>query len=158
MGQIAAVGQIEQIVESTALGLGYELVDCEVGQGGRALRIYIDKPGHVPLPGRSDGVSIEDCELLSRQLGRVLTVEGIDYDRLEVSSPGLDRVLKKPEEFRRFEGWRAEIRLRIAEQGRRRFTGMLRGASAAAFGLEVDGEVRSFAFANLDRARLAPKL
>jgi len=103
-------------------------------------------------------VTLDDCERVSRQLQHVLPVEGIDYDRLEVSSPGLDRVLKRPEEFRRFAGFEAEVRLRLPENGRRRFTGVLRGADDAALSIEVDGALRTFPFANLDKARLVPRL
>ena len=133
-------------------------MDYELANRGKLLRVFIDKPGHVPVPGRPDGVTLEDCERLSRQLQHVLTVEGIDYDRLEVSSPGLDRVLKRPEEFRRFDGHEAEIRLRVPENGRRKFTGTLRGADAVAVQLEVDGALRSFPFANIEKARLVPRL
>jgi ribosome maturation factor RimP len=83
-------------------------------------------------------------------------VEGVDYDRLEVSSPGLDRVLRKPADFRRFAGAKAEIRLRLPRDGRRRFTGVLRTASEAGIELEVDGVVVSFAFSDMDKARLVP--
>jgi ribosome maturation factor RimP len=95
---------------------------------------------------------------MTRQLQRVLEVEGIRYERLEVSSPGLDRVLKKPADFQRFAGERAELRLRVPLNGRRRFVGIVRGASAADVDLEVDGAVMSFALADLDRARLVPRL
>lgn len=138
--------------------MGYELVDFELANHGRLLRVFIDRPGHVPTPGRPDGVTLEDCERVSRQLQHVLPVEGIDYDRLEVSSPGLDRVLKKPEDFRRFAGLEAEVRLRLPENGRRKFTGVLRGADDATLSIEIDGTVRAIPFANLDKARLVPKL
>lgn len=138
--------------------MGYELVDFELANHGRLLRVFIDRPGHVPTPGRPDGVTLEDCERVSRQLQHVLPVEGIDYDRLEVSSPGLDRVLKKPEDFRRFAGLEAEVRLRLPENGRRKFTGVLRGADDATLSIEIDGAVRAIPFANLDKARLVPKL
>ena len=75
---------IEGILEPTLTGLGFELVDAQVSNRGRFLRIFMDKPG---------GVTLEDCAAVSRHLSRVLEVEGIDYDRLEVSSPGLDRAL-----------------------------------------------------------------
>jgi ribosome maturation factor RimP len=149
---------VQQVLESTAEGLGYELVDFELANRGRLLRVFIDKPGHVPAPGRPDGVTLEDCERLSRQLQHVLPVEGIDYDRLEVSSPGLDRVLKRPEEFRRFTGFEAEVRLRLPENGRRKFTGTVRGADESALSIEVDGVLRTFPFTNLEKARLVPSL
>ena len=149
---------VQQVLETTAEGLGYELVDFELANRGRLLRVFIDRRGYVPTPGKPDGVTLEDCEKVSRQLQHVLPVEGIDYDRLEVSSPGLDRVLKRPEEFRRFAGMEAEVRLRLPENGRRKFTGVLRGADEAALSIDIDGAPRSFPFTNIEKARLVPKL
>ncbi|HKO89317.1 MAG TPA: ribosome maturation factor RimP, partial [Burkholderiales bacterium] len=83
---------------------------------------------------------------------------GIEYERLEVSSPGLDRVLKKPADFRRFVGEKAEVRLRLALEGRRRFTGVLKSANEEAVELDVEGHMHVFPFTNVDRARLVPKL
>ncbi|HNH24161.1 MAG TPA: ribosome maturation factor RimP, partial [Accumulibacter sp.] len=79
---------VHEVIEKTVTGLGYQLVDVERSQRGRVLRVFIDKPE------KPRGVDIEDCALVSNQLSRVLTVEDVDYDRLEVSSPGLDRPLK----------------------------------------------------------------
>lgn len=142
----------EQVLESTLGGLGYELVDVEFGARG-FLRVYIDHPAELGQP-----ITLDDCERVTRQLQRVLPVEGIDYERLEVSSPGLDRVLKKPADFRRFAGHRAEVRLRMPLEGRRRFSGVVQGASDDALELDVDGTMHRFPFANLDKARLVPEL
>jgi ribosome maturation factor RimP len=95
---------------------------------------------------------------MTRQLQRVFEVEAIDYGRLEVSSPGLDRVLKRPADFRRFQGEKAEIRLRVPLNGRRRFVGVVRAASDAGVDLEVDGTVVRFEYLNMDKARLVPTL
>ena len=84
---------------------------------------------NTPGPEARPSVTLADCERLSRQLQRVLEVEGIEFSRLEVSSPGLDRVLKKAADFRRFTGERAAVRLRVPENGRRRFVGVVRAAS-----------------------------
>ena len=73
------------LLETTLGGMGYELVGVERPVKGRLLRIYIDKPG---------GITVDDCAAVSNQVGRVLAVENVNYDRLEVSSPGLDRLLK----------------------------------------------------------------
>jgi len=143
---------VEQVLEETVTGLGYELVDVEYGARG-FLRVFIDHPAE-----KDAHITLEDCELVTRQLQRVLPVEGIDYDRLEVSSPGLDRVLKKPADFRRFAGEKAEVKLRVPLEGRRRFTGVVQGASDDALELDVEGKVHSFPFSNLDKARLVPKL
>jgi ribosome maturation factor RimP len=147
---------VRQVIESTAVGLGYELVDVELANHGRQLRVFIDRP-NAGSAVAADGVTLADCERVTRQLQRVLEVEGVDYGRLEVSSPGLDRVLKKPADFPRFAGSRAEVRLRVPREGRRRFVGVLRAASDAGVDLEVDGAVVSFAFADVQKARLVPE-
>ena len=154
---------VRQVIESTAVGLGYELVDVELANHGRQLRVFIDRASAggpvnaVGDDGRSDGITLGDCERVTRQLQRVLEVEGIDYGRLEVSSPGLDRVLKKPADFRRFVGAKAEVRLLVPRDGRRRFLGVVRAASDDSVELEVEGAVVSFAFADMQKARLVPE-
>lgn len=145
------------IVETTVTGLGYELVDLEVSNRGRLMRIFIERQAARPDDPLS-GVRVEDCELVSRQLQRVFTVEGIDYDRLEVSSPGLDRVLKKPEDFRKFAGQEADLRLRVPVAGRRRFTGTLLGVEGDAVRMQVEGDVHAFAMTDLEKVRLVPKV
>jgi ribosome maturation factor RimP len=146
-----------QVLESTAASLGYALVDHELVRGGRLIRVFIERTA-ADAGGAPARITHDDCQRMTRQLQRVLAVEGIDYERLEVSSPGLDRVLKKPADFRRFAGERAEVRLRVPLNGRRRFVGVVRGASAADVDLEVDGTLMSFALVNLDKARLVPRL
>ena len=153
---------VRQVIESTAVGLGYELVDVELANHGRQLRVFIDRAGPVEPAsvvggGQTGGITLGDCERVTRQLQRVLEVEGVDYGRLEVSSPGLDRVLKKPADFRRFAGSRAEVRLRVPRDGRRRFVGVLRAASDEAVELEVEGALVSFAFSDMQKARLVPE-
>ena len=129
--------------------MGYELVDLQASSGGRLLRLFIDKPG---------GVGIEDCAALSRQLARVLEVEGVDYERLEVSSPGLDRPLRKSADFARFAGHRAEVRMRTPDAtGRRRFVGVLKGADQGRVSMELDGQTVALALEDIDRARLVPE-
>ena len=150
------VANVQQVLESTAAGLGYELVHHELGSGGRLLRVFIDRPAGEA--GAQPGISLADCERVSRQLQRVHEVEGVDYDRLEVSSPGLDRVLKKAADFRRFAGEKAAVRLRVPLEGRRRFVGVIRAATEDGVELDVDGALVSVAFVDLDRARLVPKL
>lgn len=136
------------VLEPTIVGLGYELVDLEMSNRGRLLRIFIDKP---------DGVAVEDCVLVSDQVSRLLAVElDFDYDRLEVSSPGLDRPLKKEADFQRFNGEKAQIKLRVALNGRKNFVGVLRGADSGVLSLDVDGVLLAIELANLDKARLVP--
>ena len=130
--------------------MGYELVDVQASNGGRLLRLFIDKPG---------GVTLDDCAAISRHLTRVLAVEGIDYERLEVSSPGLDRPLRKERDFARFAGQKAEVRMRTPDAtGRRKFVGVLRGAQAGQVSLEMEGNLVALALDDVDKARLVPEL
>ena len=135
-------------MDPTLIGLGYELVDMQVSNRGRFLRLFIDKPG---------GITVEDCAGVSRHLSRVLEVEGIDYDRLEVSSPGLDRPLRKPADFARFAGQKVDVRMRLADaSGRRRYVGLLKGIEGATATVEVDGAPVALQLDGMDRARLVP--
>ena len=95
---------------------------------------------------------------MSNHLTRALAVEGIDYERLEVSSPGLDRPLKRAEDFVRFEGRKASVRLRLPRDGQRRFEGVLAGVEADGVFLDVEGKRLRFALAEIDRARLIPEV
>jgi len=154
---------LEQLVERTVAGLGYELADFNLSNHGRMLRIFIDKldegrmPGSTTSHGVGAGITVDDCEAVTRQLQRVLDVEGIDYGRLEVSSPGLDRKLRKPADFVRFSGQEAELRLREPINGRRRFVGVVRKVVGETVEIEVNGAPILVALANLDKARLVPK-
>jgi ribosome maturation factor RimP len=141
---------IEKVIEPVVAGMGYELVDVQASNGGRFLRLFIDKP---------QGINVDDCAAVSRQLTRVLEVEGIDYDRLEVSSPGLDRPLRKEADFVRFAGQKAELKMRRPDAGgRRRFSGRLQGAAAGQVRIEIDGQLVALALDDIERARLVPEL
>jgi ribosome maturation factor RimP len=139
---------LEGLLEPTLTGLGYELVDMQVSNRGRFLRLFMDKPG---------GITLEDCAAVSRHLSRVLEVEGIDYDRLEVSSPGLDRPLRKPADFARFAGRKVDVRMRLADtSGRRRYVGLLKGIEGTTATVDVDGAPVALQLDGMDRARLVP--
>lgn len=141
-----------------------ELVDVEWAPLG-LLRVTIDRP---------EGVRIEDCEQVSRHLSRVFEVENIDYRRLEVGSPGIDRPLRTEADFQRFKGERVEVKLRQAVDNRKVFSGVLIGvaptegttgtdAAAHSFGIEFEakkGETQlvTFAFDDVERAKLDPVL
>jgi ribosome maturation factor RimP len=141
---------LDGIVETTLAGLGFELVDLQVSNRGRFLRVFLDKP---------DGVTVDDCADVSRHLSRVLEVEGVDYDRLEVSSPGLDRPLRRPADFARFAGHRVDVKMRLADaQGRRRYVGLLRGVDGGSATVEVDGLAVTLPLDGMERARLVPEL
>lgn len=140
---------LRKSIEPALVGLGYELVALESAGQGRAMRVFIDKP---------DGVNIDDCTLVSNHLTRLLAVEGFDYSRLEVSSPGLDRPLTRPEDFVRFTEQKARVRLRIPHAGQKNFVGILRGFADGVLQIEVDGKSLEFGLADLEKARLAPDL
>lgn len=138
---------LQGLLEHTLAGLGYELVDLERSTRGALLRVFIDKTG---------GITVEDCALVSNHLSRLLVVENVSYDRLEVSSPGLDRPLRTARDFARFAGQKARLKLRVPQEGQRNFVGVLRDAEAGKVGLEVDGRVLSLELNNVDKARLMP--
>ena len=136
------------LLERSLTQLGYELVDLEVSNRGKLLRLFIDKP---------EGVNIDDCVLVSNQLSNSLAVDhDIDYDRLEVSSPGIDRVLKKEADYLRFTGERAQVKLRIPVESRKNFVGVLRGLEDGMLLIECEGILHKLALSNIDKARLSP--
>ena len=142
----AVIMDVLKLVETTVNGLGYELVDFE-HSGRGVLRVFIDKPG---------GISVDDCQTVSNQLTRLFPVENIDYERLEVSSPGLDRPLKKEADFVRFAGEKAQLKLRMPLAGRKNFVGVIGGLSDGILQLDVDGSLVEIELSNVDKARLVP--
>ena len=137
------------LIDKTVTQLGYELVDLEVSNRGKLLRLFIDKP---------EGITIDDCVLVSNQLGNVLAVENdIDYDRLEVSSPGLDRILKKESDFLRFVDSKASIKVRMPIEGRKNFVGVLKGFADGNVLIELEGALFNISLINVDKARLVPE-
>lgn len=141
--------ELNELLGSTLTGMGYELVDVDRSARGKLLRIFIDKP---------DGISVEDCVVVSHHLSRLFVVENVIYDRLEVSSPGLDRTLRKTSDFIRFAGELVKLKLRIALQGQRNFVGILRGVDDEVLKLEVNGKILALELNNLEKVRLVPKL
>jgi ribosome maturation factor RimP len=111
------------------------------------VRVFIDRAG---------GVDVDHCAEVSNHLTRLFAVEGIDYGRLEVSSPGLDRPLRKSADFRRFTGERVQVKMRVPLQGRKNFQGVLRAASESEIQLEVEGALLTLELSMLDKARLVP--
>ena len=124
------------------------MVDLEASRGG-LLRVFIDSPR---------GITVEDCARVSNHLSRALAVEGVDYERLEVSSPGLDRPLKRIEDYARFAGRKASVRLKLPQDGRRRYEGKVAGVEGDSVVLEVEGKRVRLAFGDIDRARLVPEV
>ncbi|MEQ1837740.1 MAG: ribosome maturation factor RimP [Candidatus Nitrotoga sp.] len=138
---------VEKLVETTVSGLGFELIDLELSGRG-LMRVFMDKPG---------GITVDDCELVSKQLTRLFLVEAVGFDRLEVSSPGLDRVVKKEADFVRFRGEQVQLKVRVPLAGRRNFTGILGDVQHGVLQLDVGGNQILIELANLDKARLVPK-
>ncbi|MFO1313315.1 MAG: ribosome maturation factor RimP [Burkholderiales bacterium] len=147
--------RLGELLEATIPPMGYELVDWELQPRSRLVRVFIDKP--VGKPGDA-GVTVEDCARVSNHLTHLFTVENVDYERLEVSSPGLDRPLKKLADFGRFAGEEAQVNLREMTDGARRLKGVLRGVEGENVLLETEKGTRTIPVAAIDKARLVPKI
>ncbi len=143
---VRPISEREMWIRTSLDGLGYELVDLEASRTG-LLRIFIDTPR---------GITVDDCARVSNHLTRAFAVEGIDYERLEVSSPGLDRPLKRIEDFERFAGRDASVKLKLPRAGRRRFEGRLVGVEDGRIVLEGEGQRQQLGLDEIDRARLVP--
>jgi len=141
--------KLGEILERTLPPMGYELVDWDSSPRSGLVRVFIDKP---------KGVDVEDCARVSNHLTHLFAVEQIAYDRLEVSSPGLDRPLKKAEDFDRFAGEEVKLTLRDAIDNARRMKGILRGVEGESVLLDTEAGRRTIALANIDKARLVPKI
>ena len=162
--------QLQELIEKTIAGLGYELVDFERAERG-LLRVYIDfpmqtDPDGVPLDADSaPTITVEDCATVSHQLSHVLMVEEVAYERLEISSPGLDRPLKKLTDYVRFAGHEAIVKLRMPIAGfgnRKSYQGILQAPQGDA--LQMEFEVKDgpamldFTLADVDKAHLVPQV
>ncbi len=147
-------GELTDLLEPEVNTLGYELVDLELRLGGRSglVRLFIDS---------EDGITLEDCERVSHQVSALLDVEDPipGHYVLEVSSPGLNRRLRKPADFVRFCGERTKVELAVPNvEGRRRFTGVLTSVEDDGFSIEVDGVTHRLRFEEVETARLAPEI
>lgn len=139
---------LQGLLESTLPAMGYELVDLELAHNG-LVRVFIDKSG---------GIALDDCVTVSNHLTHLFTVENIDYDRLEVSSPGLDRPLKKEADFVRFAGEQVKIKLRLPLDGRKNLQGELKGVVDGAVQVALGPEsIVSVPLTQIDKARLVPQ-
>lgn len=150
---LPSTSRLASIVESAVKLLGYEFIACEiVPQGKRMLlRIYIDS---------EEGVTIRDCEIVSRQIGAVLEVEYpimINYS-LEVSSPGENRLLVTREHYQRFIGHHIKIKLRDSRDGRRNYTGLLQSISEGNLTIVVDGDTYILSISDIEKANLVPDI
>lgn len=157
-GMLLAKNDLEQLLERTLSGLGYELVDFDLSNRNKMLQVFIDKQSDVSIPVSVAGITLADCERVSQQLQRVLPVEGVNYDRLEVSSPGLDRRLRKSADFVRFAGNKVEVKLRIPSNGRRRLVGVLGAVIGNQMEIDIEGARFVVKMATIDRVRLVPQI
>jgi ribosome maturation factor RimP len=153
--------QLLDLIEKTVVGLGYELVDFERAERG-LFRVYID---FAPQDAEKGPITVDDCAKVSHQLSHVLMVEEVNYDRLEISSPGLDRPLKKMADFERFAGQEALIKLRMpmpTVHNRKSFQGVLHAPEGEKLKLEFEGKegpaMLEFSLADVDKARLVPQV
>ncbi len=139
---------LEALIEKNVSKLGYELVDLEIINRGELLRIFIDKP---------NSITIEDCVGVTNQLKLILTVEeDISFDRLEVSSPGTNRVLKKLKDFERFKGEKIKVKTRTPIEERRNFAGILQGIEKDLILIEFNNALVKIGLDNIEKARLDP--
>jgi ribosome maturation factor RimP len=141
------------LIQPAIESLNYELVGIEFLSQGRhsLLRIYIDS---------EDGITLDDCERVSHQVSGLLDVEEVIHGHynLEVSSPGLDRPLFTEEHFQRFSGQQAKVRLSVPLDGRKKFTGIIRGVSDGKVVLEVDAENVELPIDTIEKANLIPDI
>jgi ribosome maturation factor RimP len=140
---------LESKLEMTLSGLGYELVDLSYSVKSGLMRVFIDQ---------DKGISLEDCERVSHHLANWLVVENVPYERLEVSSPGMDRPLKRWSDYQRFIGRQVQIRLRMALAGQRRFMGTIVGSDERNVVLMIDGREMTLDMSNVDQSRLVPEV
>ncbi|MGB5542998.1 MAG: ribosome maturation factor RimP [Gammaproteobacteria bacterium] len=151
---MADAAELIAVLEPDIQALGYEIVDLELNLGGRGgvLRLFIDSP---------DGITLEDCEKVSHQVSALLDVEDPipGHYTLEVSSPGVNRRLRRHADFERFVGERVKIELsQPTLEGRRRFAGTLEEVESDSVTVQVDGERHVLPQADIALARLAPEI
>ncbi|HLL17632.1 MAG TPA: ribosome maturation factor RimP [Rubrivivax sp.] len=149
-----------EAIAATVSGLGYELVDVERAMRG-LLRVTIDRIEGRSYAQPSEAVTVEDCEQVTRQLQYALEVEGLDYARLEVSSPGLDRPLKTEADFKRFAGQEVHLILKMPFEGRKVWQGRLGEGEEGGWTLvfkqgKAPEQCLNFKFEEVREARLVP--
>jgi ribosome maturation factor RimP len=149
------MADMSQVIETAAQDMGFELIELERTPGG-VLRVFIDDIAGQRM------VTVDDCESMSRHLVHLLPVEGIDFQRLEVSSPGMDRPLTKHAHYVRFAGQPVKLRLKMPLEGRRNFEGVLHVGAAGELSLEYEGRggemlQLQFEMQDIERARLVPQ-
>ena len=144
--------QLWELFEPVVDGMGYELVEIEYTPNPKhgVLRLYID---------RADGIQLDDCSAVSHQISALIDVEDPlpGSFNLEVSSPGLDRPLRKRADFERFSGETAKVKTAVPQNGQRNFTGVIAGLEEDALVLECENKVVKLPLSGIDKARLVPR-
>lgn len=144
--------EVIELLEPTVKALGYELIDIDLKLGGSdgLLRLYINS---------DQGISLDDCSVVSEQVSALLDVEDLipGQYRLEVSSPGTDRVLRTEQHLLQFAGQRVKIQTHELINGRKRFAGELKGMRDELVVVDIDGNEIEIPFDKIKRARLAPQ-
>ena len=144
---------VHDLIEPAVKALGFELVGCELtqNQGSALLRVFIDGP---------NGVNIDDCAEVSRQVSAILDVEDPISNQytLEVSSPGMDRLLFKLEQYPQYANEVIELRLRSPFEGRRKFKGILKGIEGEDIVVQVDDHEYLLPHSAVDKARIEPRI
>jgi len=144
--------QLIELLQPVVVDLGYELWELEYAarSGGGLLRLYIDSP---------EGITLDDCERVSRAVSAAMDTDDpiTGHYTLEVSSPGLDRVLRTAEHFVRFNGEQVKVETVRPVNGRKRFAGRLAGVSDGQIALEIDGGVVTLPIDGIHKARVAPE-
>lgn len=138
---------LDKLLADSLSQMGYELVDWEMSPG-RLLRVFIDKP---------EGITVDDCVFVSNHFSRLLVVENVDYSRLEVSSPGLDRPLRKLADFQRYAGEQAKFQLHQLVENRRKLVGRIVAATEDGVVVALDSKEMLLPLALIDKARLVPR-
>lgn len=146
--------KLEALFQPTIESMGFELWAIEYIPAGRhsTLRVFVDKA--------SGGINVDECAAISRQLSAIMDVEDpiADQYSLEVSSPGLDRVLIKPEHFKRYQGKSVRVRSAVAILGRKKINGLMTKVTEDSIEVEVDGELFEIPFGLIDKATLAVEI
>ncbi|MBD3822355.1 ribosome maturation factor RimP [Hydrogenovibrio sp. JE_KL2] len=144
--------KIEQLLKPTVETMGFDFWGCEYLPAGQhsTLRIYIDKP---------EGVTVDDCGSVSRQVSAILDVEDpiSSAYMLEVSSPGLDRPLMKPEQFQDYVDAVVQVRTSMAVMGRKRFKGKMVRVEQDGIEVDVDNEIYPIPFNMIEKANVVPE-
>jgi ribosome maturation factor RimP len=146
-----AFAALNALIEPMINALGYDLVDIETSPKGQILRLYIDRLDR-------QRINVEDCSTVSNAVQDTIEANGVDYERLEVSSPGIERALNRLAHFQRFVGETVALRLHEAVAGRLVFDAQLVDASATCIVVEIEGERMEVLLANIKKARLKPVL